>query len=130
MAKRAERKKIVKRAVEEMGCACAPYVLSREGSENYVKCGMDCYAPAEILLEDGEDAGSVLCTQHFVRHAVDCKAAAIVSEQFEKMAAEEEAELARKKAEADTRPCDVCGGQRTNGKCSFINHRQIVARFI
>jgi hypothetical protein len=54
------------------GCLCEPNALVKNA---YPNCEMDCFAPAEVLLENCEDdeQPKVLCLGHFLRHARDCK---------------------------------------------------------
>jgi hypothetical protein len=60
----------IKQAVKETGCTCAPFALAKDA---YPSCESNCYAPADVLLEDGDDNGAVMCLDHYLIHARGCK---------------------------------------------------------
>jgi len=117
---------------EHDACGCAPYPLRKDA---YPRCGHgDCGGPADILLEDGDDNGLVLCVYHYILHARVCefpRASTPARALYEQMT--EEAEGAAKATKAApkpvaTGPCAACGNELTDGRCRFINHKQAAGR--
>ncbi len=59
----------LKRKIRRAGCTCAPFLLGA-----YPSCEVDgCRGPAEVLFEDGDEMGTVICVPHFLEHAKACK---------------------------------------------------------
>ena len=66
---RAATRRWIRQAVKETGCTCAPFALAKDA---YPRCESgNCYAPADVLLEDGDRA--VMCVDHYLIHAKGCK---------------------------------------------------------
>ena len=68
---RAATRRWIKQAVKETGCTCAPFALAKDA---YPRCGSNnCYGAADVLLEDGDGNGAVMCVDHYLIHARGCK---------------------------------------------------------
>ena len=62
----------LKRKLRKAGCKCAPFLLTEDA---YPSCDVDgCRGPADVLLEGGDENGTVICVPHFLEHAKACKA--------------------------------------------------------